>query len=679
MINNSRFLRSKRLRASLWYAADGKCQMCGCNLPSDWHADHIDRWAETHRTNVHEMQALCPKCHYKKTAEENRNMIIEQQELFPPLPQESLNLRKHQSEFLNICKLIKAGQPIKKILMLVTPGGGKSLIPVIAASQLMPNQSSGGSFYGTIADKICWIVPRLNLQRQGEENFLDPFFRKQLNHTHKVIANNNEPNPSKGTSGYVATYQAIASNPDLHAQEFRRTRYILVLDEFHHVEEGGAWHRALQPLVDNAVLVILVTGTHERGDGKPVAFMPYKQIPGGLTPDLSNTNETRVIEYKRSQALREGAIVPLHFEWGDGEAEWIDEKGQKCGVESLAEAGDYTAIALRTALTTGYARQLLTRCVDNWKQYKITNSRAKLLVLAPSIATAKQYLNWLEELGINNARIATSNQPKEAQAAINKFKKDYQPGDIKAVDVLVTVAMAYEGLDVPAITHLACLTHIRSMPWLEQSWARAARVDRKAGNLKDTGLIFIPDDQLARQCVNKIITEQEAIIKEREEKKRDSGNGRKSSNDDKVNEVENSIIPLNSNLTRSRASDLSNGETVDYTETAIIQSTAQQFGINGSTINLKRFIEQCNTRLEEPDYSHLEFTNQESLTPSEELDIVRDKIENHVRRYAAKNNREFKSINGEIVQHFGKSRTAMAIEELRLVWAWLQKNYPITD
>lgn len=39
----ARTLRSKRLRALLWYAADGVCVGCGKKLPPGWHADHIIR------------------------------------------------------------------------------------------------------------------------------------------------------------------------------------------------------------------------------------------------------------------------------------------------------------------------------------------------------------------------------------------------------------------------------------------------------------------------------------------------------------------------------------------------------------------------------------------------------------------------------------------------------------
>ncbi|MEG4454676.1 DEAD/DEAH box helicase family protein [Microcoleus sp. N9_A1] len=602
-----------------------------------------------------------------------------QLDIFSQSPKEPLNLRRHQDEFYQICKRIQAGAQIKKILMLVTPGGGKSLIPVIAAAQLIPNPNSGNSFHGTIADAICWVVPRLNLQNQAEEQFEDWQFKNMLGHQHRIMANNNEPNPCKGMSGYAATYQAITASPDLHAQEIRRKRYILVLDEFHHVEEDGAWHRALQPLVDNAVLVILVTGTGERGDRKPIAFMPYKATPSGLTPTLSSSEDTVVIEYTRGQALREGAIVPLHFEWGDGEAKWIDEQGQECSVESLAEAGDYRGIALRTALSTGYAEQLLTKCVDNWKSHKKKNHRSKLLVLAPSIATANQYLDWLKKLGVKALK-ATSDESKEAQASIKRFKKHYNYGDSKAVDALVTVAMAYEGLDVPAITHVACLTNIRSKPWLEQSWARAARVDREAGDLKKTGLIYLPDDQLATKCVQDIIAEQQPILRERELNKRDNDNGGTGDNDAKSNDRRyNSSIALNSSLTRSRASDLSNGETVDYAETAQIQSAMQKVGLGGiSTVQMKRFLDAYQEPEAKDSHDYL-IEKKETLTPSEERDIIRDKIENYVRHYTAKNGMEFKTINGEIVKQFRKGRAAMTLEELRQVWAWLQSNYPMNN
>ena len=64
--HSDRFLRDPGLRAILYYNADGLCQNCGNPLSDDWHADHVIPWSVTQRTNVFEMEALCPACNLRK-------------------------------------------------------------------------------------------------------------------------------------------------------------------------------------------------------------------------------------------------------------------------------------------------------------------------------------------------------------------------------------------------------------------------------------------------------------------------------------------------------------------------------------------------------------------------------------------------------------------------------------
>lgn len=110
MSNEKRFLRSKRLRALLWYTAGGKCQRCGCELPDSFAADHVIPYSISKQTNFHEMQVLCEKCNREKGA---------------------MHLRKHQLEMLQICDQIKAGvSSVKTIIASVTPAGGKTLLSV---------------------------------------------------------------------------------------------------------------------------------------------------------------------------------------------------------------------------------------------------------------------------------------------------------------------------------------------------------------------------------------------------------------------------------------------------------------------------------------------------------------------------------------------------------------------
>ena len=80
--------------------------------------------------------------------------------------------------------------------------------------------------------------------------------------------------------------------------------------------------------------------------------------------------------------------------------------------------------------------------------------------------------------------------------------------------MLVTVAMAYEGMDAPEVAVVAALTHIRSRAWLEQMVARATRIDPNAGPYAEQrALVFHPDDPLFARFRHSIETEQGTVAK----------------------------------------------------------------------------------------------------------------------------------------------------------------------
>lgn len=401
-----------------------------------------------------------------------------------------MTYRLHQIRMVALCKDILSGAPIKKIIASVTPGGGKSKLPVILADKLIPS----------FADKLVWVAPRNNLKYQGEQEFLDTRFptSRRLR-----AADGNENGPCRGTDGYLTTYQAVGLSPEVHAQFCREHRTILFLDEEHHVSDDGLWAHAIQAMCEAAVLVVLASGTFARGDGAPIAWMNY--LPNGQ-PDLANEGDQAVIEYTRSTALREGAIVPVSFSYLDGRSEW-EEDGERHEAESFG--GDYVAQAIFTALRTDYAFGLLDECIAHWRDHRAHVYQAgKLLVVAPTIELAEKYQAHLHRRNID-ALIATSDDTPAAIHSISRFKGQALP----STDALVTVGMAYEGLSVPAVSHIACLTHIRSIPWLEQCFARANRTaPGKVG-----GFVFGPDDPRFRAAIESIEAEQVHALEDRSE------------------------------------------------------------------------------------------------------------------------------------------------------------------
>ena len=234
----------------------------------------------------------------------------------------------------------------RDILAAVTPGGGKSLLPVLAAARLI---AAG------MVERVCWVVPRDSLRLQAEEAFADPAWRAALGHRLSVRAADNTPDPSRGLAGYVTTYQGVAAAPDLHLAEFRRYRTLLVVDEVHHLpaladtdpaaaaqadetgeDPASAWSRALLPLLECAAVRLLLSGTLERADGRGILWLPYRKGPKARTREVElDAPGWAVVGYSRAQALAERAVLPVTFGALDGEASWRDEDGAEVGPHRL--------------------------------------------------------------------------------------------------------------------------------------------------------------------------------------------------------------------------------------------------------------------------------------------------------------------------------------------------------
>jgi superfamily II DNA or RNA helicase len=452
--------------------------------------------------------------------------------------------RSHQRLVAGVAEAIAQGQTgVADILAAVTPGGGKSLLPVIAAARLI---AAG------VVERVCWIVPRDSLRLQAEEAFADPAWRAALGHAVSVRAAENAPDPCRGLQGWVTTYQGVAAAPGLHLTEVRRHRTLLVVDEVHHLpslaetdpqaapEDEAAWSRAILPLLEHARVRLLLSGTLERADGRAILWLPYRPGRGAARRtrevDLAAPGFA-VVGYSRAEALAERAVLPVDFGALDGEAEWLDEARRRTGPHRVSGPYEVARPALFTALRTGFARDLLRRAFAATRDLRAERrlrlgvapgapsmGLGKLLVVAPDQENARRYLGWLRAwlprgggaaaAADEVARVATSDE-RDAQETLAAFRLRPEPS------VLVTVAMAYEGLDAPSVSVCAALTHIRSRAWLEQMIARATRVDPAAGPYEaQRAVVLHPDDLLFRQFRERIEREQGTLARDRTPRRR---------------------------------------------------------------------------------------------------------------------------------------------------------------
>ncbi len=553
--------------------------------------------------------------------------------------------------------------PVRDVLAAVTPGGGKSLLPVIAASRLI---NAG------IVDRVVWVVPRETLKYQAEEAFADVSWRNTLGHALAVRAADNEPDPSRGLAGYVTTYQAVAAAPDLHLSEFQRYRTLLVVDELHHLpalydinpnagEEEAAWSQALLPLFETSAVRLLMSGTLQRADGRAILWLPYRLLASRnhLREIALDAPGWAVIGYSRRMALMERAVLPCIFGAVDGEAEWIDADECVSGPHRISGSPDTARPALFTALRTEFADALLRKAFKSCREHRHRRRQAlglsphetapglgKLLVVAPNQALARRYLESLRKW-FPSAQAATQvglavSDVRNAHEILAAFRFLPEPS------ILCTVAMAYEGMDAPGVTHIAALTHIRSRPWLEQLIARATRVDPHGGAYHEQqATIFHPDDWLFRDFRHQIETEQGTKAATKKRRRRQHELPFESPDEVEANPF--GIVPLRSNALAVRFEEVAPGP--DF----VAAPRAEQLD-PGSAVETPSVAEH---RL------------RQRIGQMVAGQVIEDEsLLGGISRTAS----DYHAYNAILRNRFGKPRAEMTLSELEAVVGWLERN-----
>lgn len=517
--------------------------------------------------------------------------------------------RQHQAELRSALAEHEGSPDGLSVLAFVVPGGGKSRLPAIMA-QRFPSL------------RIGWFVPRLSLRRQAEESM-----REQGIAIREAA---NDLDPSRGTRGFVATQQTLTENPGLWRDEFKRFPYILVLDEMHHAkikrdDSKNSLAIALDEIQPLARAVLNMSGTLETNDRTFIRDLFYEDRSDGWAA-LPEESADIYVRYTRQAALREGAIVPIEFHHGDGPVKFND--GDERQYESLRDVrSEDEAKALFTVLSTQHAMHLFRAGVAHFRA-----SGNKLLVVCDKQFRAKKYLRALQEMGIESGLAIEENDA--ALTDIKRFRKD------PVCKALVTCAMAYEGLDVKEITHIVCLTHIRSVPWIEQMLARAWR----SAPGKRKCWAFVPDDNRMNRTIGRIHAEQLAIVPA-------IGEGPGGDTPPPANNV----VAIDSKVDHIRAALLDGTTALSCEETELL-AVVQKWGIgvdHPAFVQLVRAIEETRR------------TVLPGTSVRDEEKSYRDSIADVCRRADWEKGADFGAHQKLLIRHTGKSITAMTLEELK--------------
>jgi len=344
-------------------------------------------------------------------------------------------------------------------------------------------------YYGSNeVDLIIVLTPSLATLN----GWLDSF-SKNLNAT-------SGPNYPADTQVWVSTYAGYKSIiAELGECNRRINGYLLIADEYHHAEREACWGQAVTKLGRAAKNVLMLSGTPWKTRGT-IALVDeevnikgesYYSSEGIIVPDNS---------YKYSKDLSQGdkdrATVPVHFTFVpakttdektgrtyelalDDPKDWSKYASKDCE-ESL---GKYVAIDPndyklkdsdlgRTLIAEGFTWLNYSR--SQIKQATNVDDLSIMLIVCRTILEAKTISSYVQNKYKVETEVIVSDEPKSA-SRLEEIKIACRQGSHARPDVIVSVGMISEGVDIPAIKVVVYMSAIITMLYLTQLLGRAMR------------------------------------------------------------------------------------------------------------------------------------------------------------------------------------------------------------
>ena len=557
MSESQRFLRSNKKRNALYAAADGMCQNCGKELASGWDADHVEPWSVTGRTNIYEMEALCPDCNNVKGNKMPDAMMPEQ------LQVNLSRLRRGQRGALTTLigrvtkfydkmteeKTDERGAPyidtFQHTSLILPYGYGKSDVIRVGGVELAVMGYVGSII---VVNPAKYLVTQIMDPKTMQEKaaFYNLPRRPEILNTFHMKEFKLQYLDKKGYGFFGMTMSMLAEGDnikyianwvDSHIHR-RGMPPLIFIDEAHSASEANTWGACIQRLGEAGAALCLLTATPYRSDETEIAGFRYVDeyttrsrvaMPVG-TPDLFINLHERKAVVKR--------LLP-DYEYTLYEA-WREEPPVICTVDCvtfdidlghLAYESDteYTETRWLSQLNPDEVEAHLGKILRQWGSIRLgvetmgpeflrmrkLITRNKCLIYAasdepntPLEDRNKHAFDIKAEIerqypGQFTVKIATStieDEHGDAAGLIDEFKKPSGP------DILIVKQMAGTGLDVPAITTVLDLSPTRTLVSWSQRIMRGDRpVQRDGGELMDKFDLITPADCISKDLYEKLI------------------------------------------------------------------------------------------------------------------------------------------------------------------------------
>ena len=429
-------------KAFLYRLADGKCQLCQCDLPRFWHADHVIPFSKGGITSLNNAQALCPTCNLKKS-----NKMFE----FKPRQWQIEATKKFYEE-------IKSN---KVFLLHAGVGSGKTLW----ASSIIKNFVDDGFdvviFSPKDAIKTDWAIECKKFNLEIDANYLFKYHWKPDFH------------------GVSLCYQILKNNTNSLKNKITN-KTIVVLDEHHHASDSKSWGDELKNICENAGVILCLTGTPFRSDNNKIPFVKYKETKSN---DIDGWEIETDYSYTYAQSVKDRICCPTSFRPIDviinGESKILLGDEDKKYLNQIINASNGNSNFIDIAFNQA-----------NKELKGIRNSyypEAKGLIIANTIEDAKSIFSNLQKQNIS-CSIITSDADSTTET-IKEFRNNSKHW-------VVTVQMVSEGVNIPQIRVILYLNNITTRTYFEQVMGRGVRNCKVYQNAIDHCYFYYPNFSL---------------------------------------------------------------------------------------------------------------------------------------------------------------------------------------
>jgi len=302
------------------------------------------------------------------------------------------------------------------------------------------------------------------------------------------------------TQVWVSTYAGYKSIlAELSTGNRRITGYLLIADEYHHAERDAYWGNAVTSLSKGAKNILMLSGTPWKTEGT-IAFIdeesnikgyPYYNKNGiveadnvyGYADDL--TSKTRgtvpvhfVFHGAKAKSKDTGRVYELDFD-PDDKDDWQKYADEKC-TEPLGKfvaipKGDFdleSAKLAKNLIKEGV--QWLNYSRNQIKQSTGVSDASLMLVVCKSIDEARTASAYIERKYQMKAEVIVSDDDKSVER-LKRIKEASKQCTHDRPDVIVSVNMISEGVDIPAIKTIVYLSAIITPLYLTQVIGRGLR------------------------------------------------------------------------------------------------------------------------------------------------------------------------------------------------------------